>query len=125
MNINVRYGGTLLGPARFTHIETCATEVCREYERNEELQDCKSSLAEMDSLLLDMRTELAQATTAFPAAQDGDFPSLDQSPAAPATAKKPDYTNLDLDRAKRLVRARESAIKSVRASLVKHRKGQP
>jgi len=39
------YGGTLLGPARFSHIETCAQEACRAFKRKEELDERISTLS--------------------------------------------------------------------------------
>jgi hypothetical protein len=116
------YGGTLLGPARFAHIETCAQEVCRVFKRKEEFEDCLSSLSTLDDILADLRAELAS----LPAPSTTTSPSTDTKDASPRPPKKPDYTLLkpdeDLAKAKRLLAARENAIKSVKA-LIANRKG--
>ena len=55
-----RFGGTLLGPASFQHIETCATEVCKTFNQTEELQDCMTALHLLDDILVrDYRRKLA------------------------------------------------------------------
>lgn len=109
------YGGILLGPARFSHIEACAQEVCRKFKRKEELEECISTLSTLDDILADLRTELAnlpESSTAMTTALGGND-SL-------RTPKKPDYSQFhadkDLPKAQRLVGAREKAITSVKGS---------
>ncbi|KAJ7125086.1 ribosomal protein S5 domain 2-type protein [Mycena epipterygia] len=102
------YGGTMLGPARFTHIETCTLEVCREFKRREEVKDALATLRTLDDILAQLRGELAV--------------SMRQTAAA-TTAKTPDYSgwiDWDLPKARRLIRARESAIGSVKELIAKH-----
>jgi len=109
-----RYGGTLLGPARFTHIETCASEVCREFKRSEELRECLTTLQTLDDLLITLRTQLATLTTQ----------SLTASTSTPErNSKKLDYKGLDVAKAKRLIQARESSLKSVKALIAKKSNG--
>ncbi|KAF8738498.1 hypothetical protein AX14_011333 [Amanita brunnescens Koide BX004] len=102
------YGGVLLGPARFTHIETCAEEVCREFKKSEELQDCITTLTSLDDLLGQLRAQLQ--TRSNPSAQ----------PDKEKESKKPDYSILDIPKAKRLIAARENSIKSCKSLLAKH-----
>ena len=109
-----RYGGTLLGPARFTHIETCASEVCREFKRSEELRECLTTLQTLDDLLTTFRAQLATLTT--------------QSLTSPTSIternlKKPNYKDLDVTKAKRLIQARESSLKSVKVLIAKKSNG--
>ncbi|KAF8161275.1 ribosomal protein S5 domain 2-type protein [Crassisporium funariophilum] len=106
------FGGTMLGPARFAHIETCAMEVCRDFKQSEELRECVTTLHTLDDLLGDLRAELATLTA----------DSSDATPIGHSTdrgIKKPDYKNLDVSKAKRLVQARESSLKSVKALIAK------
>ncbi|KAG6381948.1 hypothetical protein JVT61DRAFT_572 [Boletus reticuloceps] len=55
------FGGTLLGPVRFTHIETCAREVCRRFKKIEEMDECVQTLRTLDDLLAALRAELTMA----------------------------------------------------------------
>jgi hypothetical protein len=113
-----RYGGTLLGPARFSHIETCAHEVCHAFKRKEEFEECISTLKTLDDILADLRTELHALTP-----KDPDLgPSADtQANPILRPPKPPDYSSMvqggDILKARRLVSSRENAIKSVKAML--------
>lgn len=102
------YGGTMLGPVRFAHIETCALEVCQAFKQQEELNECISTLSSLDITLAQLRAEL-----------DSLSPDADASKAkAPVY---PIWTVSDLAKAKRLVKARENAIKSV-TTLIEQRR---
>lgn len=117
-NLSYRFGGTLLGGARFDHIETCTTEVCQQFRRSEELRDCISSLNEMDGQLEKLRAELAglnPTPSSTPA-------SLAQEPAIRVVGKPPNYKLIDLGRGKRIMRARESAIKNMKILIANRRK---
>ena len=105
-----RYGGTLLGPARFAHIETCASEVCREFKRSEELRECITTLKTFDDLLITLRAQLASLTTQ----------SLTTSASIPErNSKKTDYKGIDVTKAKKLIQARENSLRSVKALISK------
>ncbi|KAJ7686477.1 ribosomal protein S5 domain 2-type protein [Mycena rosella] len=100
------YGGTMLGPARFSHIDTCALEVCREFKRREEVTDSLATLRTLDDILAQLRAELA----------------LSMQTAPTAASKTPDYSgwiDWDLPKARRLIRAREGAINSVKELISK------
>jgi hypothetical protein len=116
------FGGTLLGPARFVHIETCAQEVCRAFKRKEELENCITTISTLDDILADLRAELANLSKSSTTAS----PSAAAKAMSARTPKKPDYSLLcadeDLPKAKRLVGARENAIRSVKG-LIQKRKG--
>lgn len=102
-----RYGGILLGPARFTHIETCTAEVCGTFKREEELEDAISTLARLDDLLETLREELAELTASDPP----DMKKIDYS----------GWTTGDLAKARRVITAREKSITSVKGLIDKHR----
>ncbi|KAF8515458.1 hypothetical protein JB92DRAFT_3082865 [Gautieria morchelliformis] len=93
------FGGTLLGPVRFTHIENCTQD---------ELEGYIERLQTLDQSLAERRATLA-----------GDS-------STPNTSKSQDYstllTTLDVAKARRLVKARESAIRSLEALLNDKRK---
>ncbi|KAL0571945.1 hypothetical protein V5O48_010017 [Marasmius crinis-equi] len=114
------YGGIMLGPARFSHIETCALEVCHSFKRKEELDECILALNTLDDTLAELRRELTELT-----AQDkGDRDESQPFDKTSRTRKHPNYsemTETDLPKAKRLVLARENAISSVKKLIAKHR----
>ena len=142
----------MLGPARFSHIETCATEVCKIFKQIEELQDCITTLRMLDKTLADLRKELAEMgskgeeelpassrepvsaiiTSPDSTTPASDLPLLDVHRSIPEKGegadsnikpKTPDYSNLDVAKAKRLIKARESSVKSVR-TLIEKKAGQ-
>jgi hypothetical protein len=116
-----RFGGTLLGPVRFTHIETCASEVCRKFKKVEEMEECIQTLKTLDDLLTTLRAELQTHTPTITA--EGATTSQSSALKARTKSKPPDYSimqeRLDLTKAKRLIHARESAIKSVKTLIAK------
>ncbi|TDL27864.1 ribosomal protein S5 domain 2-like protein [Rickenella mellea] len=107
------YGGTMLGPARFTHIETCAREACRTFKLVEDVEACVEELKEMDDTLTSLRGQLASLSE----------PS-ENTPSS--TSKTHDYSSLldppDLAKAQRLVNARRNAIKSINALMLAKQK---
>lgn len=114
----LRYGGIMLGPVRFTHVETCTREVCRAFRLQDEIETCVSTLRSLDDILATLRSELAELTTPTPGDPSGD---TGHEAPMPVSRKAPDYSSLqeslDLAKAKRLVTARENAIKSVKTAL--------
>jgi len=114
------YGGTLLGPARFSHIETCASEVCKQFRRAEELRECISTLKTLDTLLDVLRSEYKDHTSADASLQGKDQPGPDK---ATRSSTPRDYSNLDLQKGRRLIKARENAVRSVKLLLAKARTG--
>jgi hypothetical protein len=92
----------MLGPARFTHIETCATEVCKHFKLQEDLNDGRMMLFSLDDILADLRSEFTALT------------------GKPSTHKTMDYDAIDdLTRLRKLVIAREAAIKSIKVLIGK------
>lgn len=55
-----RFGGELLGPVRFDHIDICAREVCRTFRTKEEIEDHITTLASLDDILGTLRAELEE-----------------------------------------------------------------
>ena len=112
-----RYGGIMLGPVRFAHFETCTREVCRTFRLKDEMSDLIATLTSLDDILASLRADLAKLTAS---PSDGSEPATVSAP----TARKPmNYEalkeSLDITKAKRLVTARENAIKSVKTALKK------
>lgn len=105
------YGGEMLGPARFNHIETCAREACRAFRLRDEIEEDIATLRSLDDILATLRSELSSLRS-----------------QAEAVVKKPDYDALlkssDISKIKRLVAAREKAIQSVKTSIQKVKKEQ-
>lgn len=106
----------MLGPARFSHIETCASEVCQEFKRSEGIRECISTLTTLDAVLAGLRAEYGD--TAEPKNQSR---TTSSEPPKAETPLSKDYPNLDLAKGKRLIKARENAIKSVQLLLTKRR----
>lgn len=109
-----RYGGIMLGPVRFTHIQDCAREVCKTFRVEDEMQDCISTLQSLDDILADLRGELAKIKDER--AQSGRGSKSEAGSRDPTTRK--DYAtlrkNLDIPKARRQISARERAIDSVK-----------
>jgi hypothetical protein len=101
-----RYGGILLGPARFSHVEICAEEVCRHFKSKEEMEERMVTLTSLDDILSTLRAEYASITT---------------DDATTTVRRKSDYSSIaksmDLSKVKRLIGAREDAIKVVKKSI--------
>ncbi|EJF56820.1 ribosomal protein S5 domain 2-like protein [Dichomitus squalens LYAD-421 SS1] len=117
------YGGEMLGPVRFEHIETCAREVCRTFRLKDDMVTCVATLTSLDDILASLRAELASVT----ARKTSSEPTSSQSAAKRSTAK-PYATleeSLDIAKAKRLITARENSIKSVKQALKKAREREP
>lgn len=114
------YGGTFLGPARFAHIETCTSEVCHEFKRKEALRECTSTLNTLDILLDELRTEYNDIVLNDTSQCDPDTSQPDAgNPTVPTPSASKDYSNIDLQKSKRLIKARENAIKSMKLLLAK------
>jgi hypothetical protein len=87
----------MLGPTRFTHMETCAAEVCKCFKLQEDLKDCRTMLSSLDDILADLRSEFTVLT------------------GKPSTHRTMDYDSIDdLTRLRKLVTAREAAINSIK-----------
>ncbi|KAH9855931.1 ribosomal protein S5 domain 2-like protein [Lenzites betulinus] len=118
------YGGEMLGPARFDHIEMCTREVCQTFRLKDDMATSIVTLTTLDDILASLRAELASLTR--PPESDSTA-ATDGAAAAPAPAKKasPSYAalgeSLDIAKAKRLITARENSIKSVKQALQKAR----
>ncbi|THH05947.1 hypothetical protein EW145_g4433 [Phellinidium pouzarii] len=130
------FGGTLLGPVRFTHIETCTREVCRTFRAIEDVEAVIEELKELDVRLAQLRAELVELTvqpqtdssTSYGAPLEPEGQSSLQSPiGVPAINRAIDYTAMllspipDLPRAKRLLVARQNAIRSVNDIIARNR----
>lgn len=153
----------MLGSARFSHIETCAAEVCKAFKQTEELQDCVAALAMLDETLAELRRKLSalktiadseptqdptrrsntdestKATQPHDGSTEAEV-SLSQRKSGGSSEKStPDltpnafnrteplnqlqqktaYADLDIQKAKRLIQARENSIKAVRVLISK------
>lgn len=124
----------MLGPVRFTHIETCTREVCRAFKVVEEIESCIPSLTELDDTLVRLRTELAEVTasksnnaTSAPDSKDTEVTPTSSQPSS--KKRKLDYSDLlqppDLPKAKRLLTAKQKAVESVRRLIAAQRRPKP
>jgi hypothetical protein len=112
----------MLGPIRFTHIQDCAREVCQVFRVEDEMQDCISTLKNLDVILANLRDELAgikEAKTQHKHGTDSEarsHPTKDYS-----TLQK----SLDVIKARRQISAREKSIESVQKLINEQRRGIP
>lgn len=120
-----RYGGTMLGPVRFQHIETCTREVCQLFRSLEQVEEEITVLESLDEEISILRAELGRLTNPDPIA------SISSTPTPSNTLKKQDYTASLLDprpdvaKAQRLVRARRGTINSLKSSIQRHKTSPP
>ncbi|TFK23177.1 ribosomal protein S5 domain 2-like protein [Coprinopsis marcescibilis] len=106
------FGGTPLGPARFSHIETCTQEVCRLFKDQAELAELQTLLESLDDILADLRQQYKEVS--------GSSTTTDETPKP-----KPIYASLDITHAKRLISVRERSITSVKSLIAKKHKPSP
>lgn len=103
----------MLGPVRFNHIETCAREACHSFRLRDEIEEHVATLRSLDDILSTLRAELASLKQSQNSSEE----------TKPAAKKLSDYdalvASLEVDKAKRLVAARERAIKSVKIGIQK------
>lgn len=127
-----RYGGQLLGPVRFTHIESCTREVCRSFKAMEEVEAITSELTELDATLARLRTELASLTAATAATATVEAAAQDVNTESeipkPNLTRSVEYRKTllsppDVPKARRLLTARQNAIKSVNGVLARVKEG--
>ncbi|KAI5117901.1 hypothetical protein M0805_003597 [Coniferiporia weirii] len=123
------FGGTMLGPVRFAHIETCAREVCRTFRALEDVEGVIEELKGLNTRLARLRAELAALSDSSPSLMPDVLGAGAAGPGSSQTAaREVDYTAMllrptpDLPRAKRLVAARMNAIRSV-SGLIARSKG--
>ncbi|KAI6009833.1 ribosomal protein S5 domain 2-type protein [Pisolithus marmoratus] len=115
------FGGTLLGPTRFRHVETCASEVCCKFNKVVEMDESIQTLSTLDDLLATLREELD-------ALKPDTSETRTDTSERPLMSKVHDYSAmreaLDLSKARRLIHARESAIQAVKSLIAKHKGGE-
>ncbi|KAG8699022.1 hypothetical protein FRC08_005546 [Ceratobasidium sp. 394] len=140
--VSRHFGGTLLGPARFTHIADCARAVCsamyeqeKAEERASKVADLVAQLREWDTEVTELRTQIA-VMDAKQKQKDNEAKAEDGEPGkarAPdekkptVSLKPPDYTNIlnppDVEKAERLLQARRKTVETLKSALQK--KQQP
>ncbi|KZS98580.1 ribosomal protein S5 domain 2-like protein [Sistotremastrum niveocremeum HHB9708] len=96
------FGGTMLGPIRFTHIEDCAREVCRDFKSMEEAVEAVDLLKALDEELKSLRASFANKSG-----------TGQESPS-----RMQDYETLlkskDIAKIRRLIVAREKSVSTLR-----------
>lgn len=93
------------------------------------MEECISTLTRLDNMLASLRQELSDLTQNAELAMSGSTSaqatSGENDSAEGRRSRQPDYTvvqrDLDITKARRLVGARESAVKSVKSLLSKKR----
>lgn len=104
----------MLGPARFTHIETCTRQVCQKFKAFEEIEELIPQLEALDEEIARLRVELA--TLKNPSAL---------APATSSTPKTMNYISTltdpepDVAKAQRLIKARRMTLQSLKASIAR------
>jgi len=94
-----RYGGVLLGPVRFTHIEDCAREVCQFFKSYEEVEELIARLTALDDELADLRASLAKRSARSEDGGGSSAPTAAGGSASPTTAGDRSATGLPPDTA--------------------------
>lgn len=117
------YGGVLLGPARFTHIENAAKEAIQlwkssmeetakrrklEIDESKEKQRLAQSLEQRDQSTTVLRQLLAEKSARQ--SQIESSPITTSSPAISSPSKGPDYSSMPLPKLKQLHKARDATI---------------
>ncbi|KAL1938527.1 hypothetical protein VTO73DRAFT_11550 [Trametes versicolor] len=128
------YGGEMLGPVRFDHIEMCTREVCRTFRLKDDMATSVATLTSLDDILASLRAELASLSASKPPAEaEGSQASAEGDAVAavaavPAKKPRPSYAaleeSLDVTKARRLITARENSIRSTKVALEKARATQ-
>lgn len=127
------FGGTMLGPARFTHIADCAKAVCtamseqeRENERKGKVADLVAQLQEWDTEVAELKLQVAALEpkkSSVEGEENGE--NTDKRPVVSVSLKPPDYTTVlnppDVEKAERLLQARRKQVQSLKAILDKKR----
>lgn len=94
------FGGTLLGPARFTHIDNSARSAISSYQLAEILEPLYDELTTLDNLIIDFRKDLAPLSSA-------DDPVVTMKP----TAGIPDYRLIkDPRKLENLIKAKSRTV---------------
>ncbi|KAF2145328.1 uncharacterized protein K452DRAFT_348936 [Aplosporella prunicola CBS 121167] len=135
------YGGVMLGPVRFSHIENCARQAIRlwrakaaeaekaekaEATKRQKVEDERSkealvrTLAERDQSINVLRGLLADKKGT---AQQADAPT-DTKPPAPAPKKQTNYGAMPVEALRRLERARDATISFILNEIDKAEEGQ-
>lgn len=97
------FGGTMLGPKRFTDIEQAATQALYRLRDDEEVVEIRETLEKNDAEIQNLLVELHRK----------------EGKLAPPAQTIPDYEILDLARAKRLQTARTLRISNLRGRIAK------
>ncbi|EUC66051.1 thiamin biosynthesis protein [Rhizoctonia solani AG-3 Rhs1AP] len=129
--VSRRFGGTLLGPARFAHIADCTRAVCtamyereRAAERASRVADLVAQLREWDTEVAELRLEIAALEPTKSKVETG-ADEKGKLPAISVSLKPPDYTSVlsppDVEKAERLLQARQKTVQSLKAALEKKR----
>ncbi|KAG9087406.1 hypothetical protein FRC06_002561 [Ceratobasidium sp. 370] len=146
--VSRHFGGTLLGPARFTYIADCARAVCNAMyeqekadERASRVADLVAQLREWDTDVTELRTQIAvldakqkqeiEKERKAEKSQGGlDKPDGDnvrepdeKNPTISVSFKPPDYTSVlnppDVEKAERLLQARRKTVETLKSALQK------
>ncbi|KAF8710431.1 TENA/THI-4/PQQC family, partial [Rhizoctonia solani] len=126
--VSRRFGGTLLGPARFSHIADCTRAVCtamyereRAAERASRVADLVAQLCEWDTEVAELRLEIAALTKVE--TRSGEVGEKEKQPTISVSFKPLDYKNVlnppDVEKAERLLQARQKTVQSLKAVLEK------
>ncbi|KAG8746124.1 hypothetical protein FRC10_005990 [Ceratobasidium sp. 414] len=135
--VSRHFGGTLLGPARFTHIADCARAVCnamyeqeKAQERASKVADLVAQLREWDTEVTELRTQIAALDAKQKIKESDKTNKPDEDKAREPDERKPivslkppDYTNIlnppDVEKAERLLQVRRKTVETLKSVLQK------
>jgi putative IMPACT (imprinted ancient) family translation regulator len=105
------YGGVMLGPARFAHIENCARDAIRAWRQNKDSDAQKRTRVQDDDMeKASLIVELTDRDQNIKVLRSLLQEKTKQKPAPTPVAPAPDYTDMPLERLRHLDKARDSTL---------------
>lgn len=111
------FGGTMLGPIRFQHIEKCARAALEGWTERERLVELWREIDKLDAVIEDLRVELAPPISETQSSAEGDGAPASHKPEPPVkrpppkTRKHESITNIQ--QLERLVKARTMTVQTL------------
>jgi hypothetical protein len=111
------FGGTMLGPIRFQHIEKCARAALEGWTEREKLVELWREIDKLDAVIEDLRVELAPPANDDQLSAEGDGSSATPKanpPAKPTVSKSRKHEAItNIQQLERLVKARTMTVQTL------------